>query len=62
MKFGHMQHINDTKFLSLFGEVWNMKAFLSLVTRDYKWDYAPPNSMVLLEVYDDSTVSVSFND
>ncbi len=56
MKYGHMQHLNDTKWLSLFGESFNLKAFLSLLSKDFKWDYLPPNTMALLEVYSDATL------
>jgi hypothetical protein len=56
MKFGHMQHLNGTKWISLVGESWNLKSFLYLMSRHYKWDYVQPSSMILLEVYDDLTV------
>ena len=62
MKFGHMQHLNQTKWISLVGEGWNLKSLLYLISRSFKWDYLQPSSMLLLEFYDDLTVQATFND
>ena len=75
MKFNHFNKINEHKFFLFMGEQWNAKAFLSLVTDDFKWDFVPPASLVLLEAYEEDflnattgltemkgTVKVKFND
>ena len=54
--------MNGTKFIMLMGESWNLKAFLSLISDDFKWDYVAPSSLLLLHAYNDSTVEVSYND
>ncbi len=33
------------------GESWNLKALLSLISDDFKWDYVPPASILLIEGY-----------
>ena len=73
MKFTNFNKIHVHKFFILMGEHWNLKAFLNLVTDDFKWDYVPPSSMALIELFEDEvqngtvnvtieTVKVKYND
>ena len=57
-----MSPLNETKFIMLMGESWNLKAFLSLITDELKYDYIPPSSLLLLEAYTDGTLQLSVND
>lgn len=61
MKFGAFNKISEHKFFMLMGESWNMKAFLSLVTDDFKWDYVPQSSMVLVEAYEEDVLNATTN-
>lgn len=37
----------------LTGETLNVKAFLNLISDDFKWDFVPPSSLVMFELYED---------
>lgn len=41
---------------------WNLKALLSFLTPSYNWALIPPSSFLLIQVYDDLTLEISFND
>ena len=62
LKFSPMSPLNQTKFIMLMGESWNLKAFLSLITDDLKYDYIPPSSILLMEAYSDGSIELSVND
>ena len=57
MKFSNFCKLDTTKFFLFQGESWNTKAFLSLISDQFKWDLVPPSSMVLLEIYEDDIVN-----
>jgi hypothetical protein len=59
MKFNHHDPIDEAKFFLFVGDNWNLKAFISLVTDDFKYDYVAPASVLLLETYEEESVNAT---
>jgi hypothetical protein len=52
MKFNNFNKLIAFKMFMFMGEPWNVKAVLSLMTDNFKWDYTPPASVLLIEGYE----------
>ncbi|CDW86221.1 histidine acid phosphatase family protein [Stylonychia lemnae] len=55
MKFNNFNKIIEFKMFMFLGESWNVKAFLSIVSDQFKFDFISPSSLIILEVYDEES-------
>lgn len=61
-KFGLGSSLSETKFMLVMGDQWVAKAFLSLINNSTKWEYFPPSSVIIIEVFGRGMVRVFYND
>ena len=57
MKFNNFYKISTFKYFLLVGEEVNVKAFLNKISDDFKWDFAQPSTMLILELFEDDYVN-----
>lgn len=57
MKFNNFNKLISFKMFMFVGESWNLKAFLSLISDEFKWNYVPPASILLIEGFEKTKVN-----
>lgn len=57
MKFNNFYKIATFRYFLLLGEQVNVKAFLSLTSDDFKYEFAQPSTMLLLELFEEDYLS-----
>eukprot|EP00347_Sterkiella_histriomuscorum_P022996 403336353 len=59
MKFNNFYKIATFRMFNLLGDPVNVKAFLNLISDEFKWEHSPPSTMILLELYEDQVANSS---